>query len=191
MRNGLLKTLLLLLLCQGANAAEILYVHDQLRLGVRAAPDSSGSSIAVVTTGDALTVLGEQDSFVHIRTEHGVEGWVSKGYLSEELPARSQLVSLQKEHEELQQAQVELQQQLVQSRSQTGQKAEALLQVERDNAALQQQLGQYTSATPGFLEQYRWWLLLGLLLACFVGGVITGVRWKAQQVAGRIGGLKI
>lgn len=191
MRNGLLKTLFLLLLCQGANAAGTLYVHDQLRLGVRAAPDSSESSIAVVTTGDALTVLSEQGSFALIRTEHGVEGWVSKGYLSEEPPVRNQLASLQKAHEKLQQAQAALQQQLAESSSQSEQKAGELMQLEQDNAELQRQLGRYTTATPGFLEKYRWLLLVGLLLICFIGGLIAGVRWKARQVAGRIGGLEI
>jgi SH3 domain protein len=192
MRNRLLKTLFLLLLCQGANAAETLYVHDQLRVGVRAAPDSSGHSIAVVTTGDALTVLGEENNFAHIRTEQGVEGWVSKSYLSDELPARKQLASLQKEHEELQLAQAELQQQLTECLSQTEQQAGKLMQLEQDNSELQQQLGRYTrAATSGLLEQYRWWLLLGALLTCFVGGLISGVRWKARQVARRIGGLKL
>lgn len=191
MRNGLLKTLFLLLICQGANAAEILYVHDQLRLGVRAAPSSSENSIAVVTTGDALTVLGEQDDFIQIRTEKGVEGWVSKGYLSAEPPARNQLVSLQQEHEALQQTQLVLQQQLAESRQQNEQGAGQRQQLERDLDALQQRLATYTEMTPGFYEQYRGWLWLALLLVCFVAGLITGMRRKARQVAERIGGLQI
>jgi SH3 domain protein len=191
MCNGLLKTLVLLLLCQGAYAAETLYVHDQLRLGVRAAPDSSESSIAVVSTGDALTVLGEQGGFIHIRTERGVEGWVSKGYLSAELPARSQLEILQKEHQALQQEQGLLQRQLEESRQLSEQQASQLQRLEHDKVALQQQLARYATVNPGFFEKYKWLLQLGLLLACFFAGLITGVRRKARQVAERIGGLEI
>jgi SH3 domain protein len=191
MCNGLLKTLVLLLLCQGAYAAETLYVHDQLRLGVRAAPDSSENSIAVVSTGDALTVLGEQGSFVHIRTEHGVEGWVSKGYLSAERPARSRLEILQKEHQALQQEQELLQQQLAESRQLSEQQIRKLQRLEHDKVELQQQLARYATVTPSVFEKYQWLLQLGLLLACFIAGLITGVRRKARQVAERIGGLEI
>ncbi|MCW8917852.1 MAG: TIGR04211 family SH3 domain-containing protein [Gammaproteobacteria bacterium] len=195
MRNGWLKTLLLLLLCQGAHAAQTLYVHDQLRLGVRPSPDSAGSSIAVVTTGDALTVLGEQESFVRIRTERGVEGWVSRSYLSDEPPARSQLEQLQQTHQALQQAHEELQQQLTQGQQQAGEQAVRQTQeielLQRDQALLQQQLARYTRINPGLYEKYRWPALLFLLLACFIAGFIAGMRNKARQVAERIGGLEI
>lgn len=191
MRNGLLKTLFLLLFCQSASAAETLYVHDQLRLGVRVAPSSAEKSIATVSTGDALMVLGEQDNFINIRTEKGVEGWVSKGYLSVEPPARNQLNSLQQEYQALQQQQQALQQQFEESQQQGSESAGRLAQLQQENASLQQQLSRYTDTSPGFYEQNRWLLLLALLLASFTAGLITGVRWKARQVAERIGGLRI
>ncbi len=191
MRNGLLRTLFLLLLCQGASAAETVYVHDQLRLGVRAAPSSAEKSIAVVTTGDPLVVLGEQDSFMNIRTESGLEGWVSKSYVSTEPPARTQLKSLQQVHQTLQQQHDALQQQLNESRQQAEQKAQQLEQLSRDNAGLQQRLASYTSTTPGFYEKYRWPMFIALLLCCFGAGWYVGVRWKARRVAERIGGLEI
>ncbi len=191
MRNGLLKMLFLLLLCQSASAAETLYVHDQLRLGVRAAPSSSERSIAVVSTGDALTVLGEQDNFINVRTEKGVEGWVSKGYLSAEPPARNQLKTLQREYEALQQQQQALQLKFDESQQQSGQSAGALAQLQQENMVLQEQLARFTEASPKFYERYRWLLLLALLVACFSAGLLVGVRWKARQVAERIGGLQI
>jgi uncharacterized protein YgiM (DUF1202 family) len=194
MQNGLRRTLLLLLLSQGAVAAETLYVDDQLRLGVRALPEASGRSIAVVTTGDALTVLGEpgeQAEFIQIRTESGVEGWVSKSYLSAEPPARTRLERLQQAQEALQQGHEALQQQLVQSQQRVEQRGTELETVRRDNLALQQQLSRYTSATTGPLERYRWPALLGLLLLCFGVGFVAGVRRKSRQVAERIGGLQL
>jgi SH3 domain protein len=180
-----------LLLSQGAVAAETLYVDDQLRLGVRALPEASGRSIAVVTTGDALTVLGEQAEFIQIRTEGGVEGWVSKSYLSAEPPARTRLERLQQAQEALQQGHEVLQQQLVQSQLLVEQRGKELVTVQRDNLALQQQLSRYTSAATGPLERYRWPALLGLLLLCFGVGFVAGVRRKSRQVAERIGGLQL
>lgn len=206
MRNGLLTILFLLLFCQGASAAETVYVIDQLRLGVRPVPNASESSIAVVSTGDALTILGEEEGFIQIRTEGGIEGWVSKGYVSAEPPARNQLKLLQADYETLQQKYETLQQQYHSLQQQPKpQEAEisqqvapeALAQLQRDNAELKAQLEHYaasdtgTKENAGFLEHYRWLLLLALLLASLLAGLITGVRWKARQVAERIGGLQL
>jgi SH3 domain protein len=198
MRNGLLRTIFLLLLCQGANAVETVYVHDELRLGVRAAPEPAGSSIAVVITGDALTVLGEQDSFTHIRTEKGLEGWVSTAYVSAEPPARNQLKSLQEEHgvlqqerSALQQQRSALQQQLDELHQQTEHKTSLLEQLAQDNVVLQQQLASQINKPSGTIEQYRWLFLLALLSVCFITGAIAGVRWKSRRVAERLGGLEL
>ncbi len=191
MRNGLLKILFLLLLCQGASAAEILYVDDQLRLGVRAAPSSAEKSIATVSTGDALTVLGEQDHFVNIRTEKGVEGWVSKGYLSDKPPARNQLNSLQQEYKALQQQLQQLQTQVSEGQQQAGESAGKLALLQQENATFKAQLSSRSETAPDFYERNRWLLLLASLLVCFITGLITGIRWKAQRVAERIGGLQI
>jgi uncharacterized protein YgiM (DUF1202 family) len=191
MRNGLLTTLFFLLFNQGAMGAETLYVHDELRLGVRAAPSSAERSIAVVKTGDALTVLGEQENFVHIRTEDGIEGWVSKGYLSTQPPARTQLERLQKAHEKLQQQHEAVQQQLAESRQKMEQSMRQQQQLEQNNTALKRELARYTNSSPGFFQRYRWLIFSLLLLSCFVAGLFVGVRWKARRVAERIGGLEI
>ena len=210
MQNGLAKTLFFLLLCQGASAAETVYVHDQLRLGVRPSPDPAASSISVVTTGDALTVLGEQDDFLNIRTEKGLEGWVSRGYVSKELPARNQLQTLKEEYKALQQARDALQKKLDTGGEQDEQQVQQQQRLERENAALQQQLNSYNAETAATVtppsvpeatathassyKQYRWQMLLALLailVTSFFTGMIIGVRKKSRQVADRIGGLEI
>lgn len=219
MRNGLLTTLLILLCCQQASAAETAYVIDQLRLGVRAQPDMGESSIAVVSTGDALTVLEEDESFIKIRTEGGVEGWVSKGYVSAEPPARLQLNALQVEHQKLQQESTALQQQLKEQQQQynklqqqygelqaqlkvpapaPGQQpaetTQALAQLQQENAELKARLAN-VQQSPSLPVQrnvgYLWGGMALLLLASFLFGMIGGVRWKARRVAERIGGLQI
>jgi len=186
--------------------ADIVYVHDQLRLGVRAAPSSSEKSIAVVKTGDALTVLGEEGDFINIRTESGLEGWVSKSYVSTEPPAQNRLAQLKQEFDALQQKYSNLQkqvaegrkesaQQLEQSGQQDEQKQAELQQLKQDNEALREQLAQAQEKekeeAPGVIERYGLLIGLGLILACFFAGLLVGVRWKAKQVAERIGGLQI
>lgn len=173
MLKGTIRLLLFLVLCQGVSAEEstastkaeepkIVYVHDMLRLGVRAIPDANEGSIAVVSTGDALTVLAEQEGYLNIRTANGVEGWVSKGYISSTPPARNLLPQVQKElnqlqqaHQQLQQTHQALQQKLTgvqrQLKESTASEEEAkpgeeLAQLQEQNAQLQQQLEQLQQA---------------------------------------------
>ena len=187
MRKGLLTTALYLSLLSGAAAAQTVYVHDQLRLGVRAAPDAAEKSIAVVKTGDALELLGEQGSFIQIRTPSGLEGWVSKGYVSDEPPAQNLLAAARQELEALQQQLAPLQQQLAEVEQRAAQQQQQLEQLKGDNAALQQQLGVEEEAAGPHPAVIGLLLLLGGLLA----GLFIGVRWKARRVAERIGGLEI
>ena len=187
MRKGLLNTALLLSLLSGGAAAQTVYVHDQLRLGVRAAPDPAEKSIAVVKTGDALKVLGEQDNFIHIQTATGLEGWVSKGYVSSEPPAKNLLEVARQELEVLKQKQGPLQQQLTEVEQKAARQQQQLSQLKSENEALQQQLGlieEKAGPHPAIIGRV---LLLGGLLT----GLIIGARWKARRVAERIGGLEI
>ncbi len=198
MQNGWLKIFLFLSLFSGGAAAETVYVHDQLRLGVRAAPNAAEKSIAVVKTGDALSVLGEQDDFINIRTESGLEGWVSKGYVSAEPPAQNLLKAAQQEVETLQQQHDTLKQQLdkltgqlAQRDKESQQQQDRFAQLQHDNAELQRQLGVKDTVEIDWYEKYSSLLWLVLLLGSFLSGWIVGVRWKARRVAERIGGLEI
>lgn len=207
MRNGLLTTTLFLSLISGGVLAETVYVHDQLRLGVRGAPDAAEKSIAVVKTGDALEVLGEQDGFIQIRTESGVEGWVSQGYVSPEPPAAILLQAAQQELAKLKNQQTPLQQQLAQAQQKVEQQQQQLAQLTDEKEKLQQQLGQgdaaaeEKAATEGPAKQepakqeaglpHPALIGLMLLMVGLITGLIIGVRWKARRVAERIGGLEI
>lgn len=198
MQNGWLKIFLFLSLFSGGAAAETVYVHDQLRLGVRAAPNAAEKSIAVVKTGDALSVLGEQDDFINIRTEAGLEGWVSKGYVSTEPPAQNLLKAAQQELEALQQQHHKLKQQLdkltvqlAERDKESQQQQNRFAQLQHDNTELQRQLGLKDAVETNWYEKYSDLIWLALLMGCFLTGWIIGVRWKARRVAERIGGLEI
>lgn len=110
----------LLFTVAGSALAETVYVIDTLRLGVRASPDPAESSIAVVATGDVLTVLGREGDYIHIRSEKGVEGWVSQAYVSAEKPARLQLEQMQKELAQREKQLTELRKRLGESSSSQG-----------------------------------------------------------------------
>ncbi len=192
MYKGLLTTLLLLL-CHSALAAEVVYVRDELRLGVRPAPSSKERSIAVVTTGDKLTVLDKKDNFIRVRTEKGTEGWVSDKYVSNELPARELLAALQRKHEAVKGETETLRAELAQSQQSEEEGRAKLSALEQENASLKQQL----ATTQGELKEEQqaegnsWMVMAALFLALFAAGFFLGVRWDKRRVAERIGGLEI
>jgi hypothetical protein len=65
--------LLAMLLGPGILCAEVVYINDVLRVGVRPEPNNSVSPINVVMTGMKLEVLDRSEGFIQIRTEQGVE----------------------------------------------------------------------------------------------------------------------
>lgn len=193
MCKGLLKSLFLFfLLCQGVSAAQTVYVHDQLRLGVRAEPNSNQTPIAVVKTGAALSVLDEQDGYLMVKTEAGVKGWVSKGYVSAEPPARTRLANLEKRHAALKKELDDLRNMLAESTEKVEAAEKLRSELMSENASLHEKLSQFVSEQNSKTERSYSWLYIPLLLiGLFVLGIYIGVRWYKDRVAEKIGGLEI
>ena len=180
-----------MLLASASWAQEILYVHDELRLGVRPSADSRSTPLEVVTTGARLEVLSRSGNFVRVRTPRGNEGWVNAAYLSDEKPARLLL-------DELQQARAQLEDRLAEEQgrvlvgnerlSELGERIERLhsqlQEAQQHNLELRAQLQQEESAWGWLLQP-----LMGILL--FLFGIFLGVKWYRHRVSERIGGLEI
>lgn len=181
----------LLMVLSSAAWAEVLYVHDELRLGVRPQANSSDTPLTVVTTGARLEVLGRAGNFVQVRTASGVEGWVNAAYLSEDKPARLILEELEAEREALLTRLADLQMQLEGSQEQVlllGQRIESMADNE---AELQQQNARYR-AELALDEKDLSWLyqaLGGIFL--FLLGIYLGVKWYRHSISERMGGLEI
>lgn len=182
--------LLVLLLGPGLLCAEVVYINDVLRVGVRPEPNNIVAPTHVVMTGMKLEVLDRSEGFIQIRTEQGVEGWIKEIYVSGQRPAQLELADLKEKY-----------QQLVDDSSQANDKIKAANDA---NTALQQQLDE-------LLEQNRLmqtelqeiraktetddsmmiFLISGLLMiVLFVAGLLIGISWHRQQVTKRLGGLR-
>ena len=203
-RSAICLFTLLMLLMSASWAEEIVYVHDELRLGVRPKANSTDAPLVVVTTGARLEVLDRTGSFVKVRTDNGVEGWVNAAYLSEEKPARLLLEELEEEHTRLlerlvgtlaqaeaQQGEIEsLQQQLAQlvdDKAFSQQRMESLL------SELQQLRAEITHNEQQVIEeQLMSWLYLALAgFFIFLLGIYFGYKWHRQRISDRMGGLEI
>ncbi len=80
-----------------ASNLETRYVSDFLVINIKDKPEKPYSVIAIVHSGDPLTILGEQDNYLNIETRDGKKGWISKQYVKKELPKSLVIKKLQQE----------------------------------------------------------------------------------------------
>jgi SH3 domain protein len=193
MQNRFIRGLLtgLLLLLATTAAAETVYVIDELRLSVRANPNSSDPAIARVETGDPLTVLESEKRYVKVRTAEGVEGWVSKAYVSGEQPARLKLERLQKDYARVEGELGEAREALNAGTELNKAMEKRLDEVNHENASLQKQLERYTSSTSQFTRKYGWLFELIGLGVLILFGFALGVRWQKSREFKRLGGFEL
>lgn len=181
----------LLLIFAGTAAAEVVYVHDYLRLGVRANPDPAESSIAVVATGDALTVLAREGDYIKIRTEEGTEGWVSKNYVSDEAPARLLLEQLRGEYAQKEAQSMELSKALAEITGSRDVMEKRITELMSENSSLQQEINTLTGRSDSLIQQYAWAIRITLVIMLFLAGFYLGAGWYMRRVRRRFGGMEI
>lgn len=175
----------------GAAMAETIYVHDYLRLGIRTNPNSSETPIAVVTTGESLEVLQRQGGYIKVRSEDGVEGWVSKAYVSAEKPARLRLEQLQEDYKRQQDELKDLRKELTAGIERNELLEKQISELMNENASLHQQVSRFYSKSAKNQHQYLWLFQSLGVIGLFVLGVFLGVRWQRKRIAERLGGLEI
>ena len=93
--------LILSIACFSLTVAETVYVDDRLRVGVRKEPGNRIAPHAIVYTGMKLEILEEDDGFIRIRTDEGIEGWVKKTYTTSDRPAKELLEDLKHSYNDL------------------------------------------------------------------------------------------
>lgn len=171
--------------------AKMIYVNDNLRVGVRAEPSNRIAPFSVVTTGMKLEVLEQQLGYLKIRTNSEEVGWIKDIYVSEQPPAVMRIKTVKTRNKEL--------------KRQIAVQGETINVLEMANLALNEQVDglkkdrsrwQLAKARNDYLQQgevnsrFWWWISLGGLLlvaAAFSSGMI----WHRQQTMKRLGGLRV
>lgn len=83
--------LALVLLFPAAGQAQNLYVSGYRELLLRSGPSQSNKIVAVLKTGDAVTLIRETEGdYSLVALPDGRQGYVVKGYLTEEIPTARQ-----------------------------------------------------------------------------------------------------
>jgi SH3 domain protein len=167
--------------------AQEVYVKDSLRVGVRTEPGNAATPIAVVTTGMKLEITDRSGDYIKIKAPSGVEGWIKRTYVSEEVPAVIQLERLQAKMKELE-TKLAKQKKHAQATTLNNKNLGAEIeQLKQSNAELRVQLEDEVQSKMAVGVAYFWKVILLALFA--VGGFTLGVIWYRKKTMKRLGGL--
>ncbi len=169
------------------NAAEYVYISDNLRVGVRTEPVSGIPPISVVFTGMRLEVHEKVDGYVKITTDKGVTGWIKNIYVTRKAPAIIQLNTLRKKYDNL--------------KKELSQGSDTSSILEKANMALTDQVDELKAERREWsrerakimASQYKEssWFWLVEILVLIALSFAAGVFWYKMQVMKRLGGLKV
>jgi len=96
-----LQALGIVILRWPAGAVQEAYISDRLVVGLYEREDLAGESIRALVSGTSVEVLAHKPGAVRVRTADAAEGWVEVNAVSEEKPARTQLLEAQAELQRL------------------------------------------------------------------------------------------
>lgn len=79
------------------------YISDDISVTIRQKPSNDALSLGVVKSGARVTVLDSlgADSFAHIRTADGRDGWITARFLSAQPAAKEQMLQLKQQLEQV------------------------------------------------------------------------------------------
>ena len=195
---GLVSSLLLrvLLLAPEALAAEadVVYVTDELRLGLYRTEETSGRTLKTLVSGARMEVLERALMSIRIRTEDGDEGWVKTAYIVTTEPARSRVARVEALQTETAAAlaarETELAAARVAAENVNALLAEAQLgivelpELKAENKALNAALNDGGVRVP-FV-----WLLISAFVSLLLGA-FAGYSWLDRKVRRKFGGIRV
>jgi SH3 domain protein len=173
--------------------ADVVYVTDELRLGLYRTEETSGRTIKTLISGARLTVLERSLMSIQVRTEEGDEGWVKTAYIVETEPARARLARIEAAAEETEARLAAAEEALDASRTQAGQLADELAAAERGITELPALRAENTTlkealAEGGLRVPLHWFI--GATLVCLFIGALIGYWLLDRRVRSRFGGLR-
>ncbi len=144
MKTMLRAALLLAVLAGPAAFAAPAWVSDQFEITLRSGPSTSNAIQLMIDSGTRLEVL-ERDAdsgYSRVRTTGGTEGWVLSRYLMSEPSAREQLQTLSGQLTNANSRGSSLDSQLTAIRAEYESANSSIRQLERDKAAVEQELAE-------------------------------------------------
>ena len=177
-----------------AAEGDVVYVTDELRLGLYSSEETSGRAKKTLLSGARLTVLERSLMSIRVRTDDGDQGWVKTAYIVEAEPARSKLERVAAEAAATSTRLVETEAALAEASGQADELSLKLAEanagitdlpaLREENAALQAELA------AGGIRVPLIWVIAAALISAVIGGLI-GYWLLDRRVRSRFGGMRL
>jgi hypothetical protein len=172
----------------------IVYVTDELRLGLYRTEETTGRSLKTLVSGSRLEILERSLMSIRVRGEDGDEGWVKTAYVVASEPARRRLAGL----ENLQ----------AETESQLAARSAEVAQLTNQIDAVQQELAEAVQGIADLpavraenedlklalnaigIQIPLLWVALATL-AALVAGIMLGYWWLDRRVRKKFGGVRV
>lgn len=172
--------LLYLPLANAQTAGKQEYISDEISVTIRQKPSNDAESLGVVKSGARVSVLESLggDSFAHIRTADGRDGWITSRFLSEQPAAKDQLTQLRQQLDQAHAQSQSLQRDLDAAQQQLA-KAKPALEMAGENDKLRATIAQREQQVGALEQQFdtekarRETIVTGGLLVG--GGILAGL----------------
>lgn len=130
-----------LFIFSGAALAKTVYIHDVLRVDLRAGPTNGYKIINFLPSGSKLTVLGETDDGSWTQVQYGSQtGWLQSQYLTSTPIARDRLEQANKQVSTLQAENQTLKTKLNETENELAQLKSMRAKLDSSNSTLQEEL---------------------------------------------------
>jgi SH3 domain protein len=173
---------------------EVVYVTDELRLGLYRTEETSGRTVKTLISGARLTVLERALMSIRVRTDDGDEGWVKTAYIVEAEPARSRLARVEAaaavtttQLADTEAALADRKAEVVRLKEELAAAEQAITDLpalREENAALRDTLNAGGTRVP------LAWFIAATLIGFLIGGLV-GYWLLDRRVRSRFGGLRV
>ena len=174
--------------------ADVVYVTDELRLGLYPTEETSGRALKTLVSGTELTILERSLMSIRIRSEEGDEGWVKTAYVVDKPPARRQLASLQALQEETAARLSAREENVATLAARIEELNTALARAEQgmaDLPALREENAELRATlSAAGIRVPLLWLVLASLASLILGGLL-GYWWLDRRVRKNFGGIRV
>jgi hypothetical protein len=177
-----------------AAPADVVYVTDELRLGLFSGEETSGRPIKTLTSGARLTVLERSLMSIRVRTEEGDEGWVRTAYVVEGEPARRRVAGLETDLAATTAALAAREAEAEDLTDHLASTRAELDEAERNIAGLpaltaENETLREALESRGIVVPILWFGVA--LVAALIAGFATGYWWLGRRVRKQFGGIRV
>ncbi len=172
--------------------AKSLYVSGHREVGVRTSPDSDGTVMVTLKTGDEVTLVSGTGDYYLVTLPSGSRGYVQKSGMTDQEPAEVRLQKLeqktQQQIKELQAKTEEQERQLAALRQDRGQLDTARKQAETKASEQAKRAAELEVQQEGIVRDFyiRWFLAGAGVLGA---GLLLGWAWRGVAQRNRRAGI--